>query len=247
MRVHGVCMECLWLCAWSAFVCVFDLVLWELKHGKRSVRGQAGTFVDLLEADTRVPKDCLLAAMDDSVGWRKRAMGVGGGGGGVDWGRPSSSSNSSSSSSSVSLSVICTWGKQSSLEFLQPWVTEMERWKQRKIRGSECESVGVVGWWSWWLSSYHFFCLCASFCLFLSLSLSLSLSVSVSLLHLALSGIHILITPYHTLFLFSRCKTTAADRCKRCQQSSQTNVPNPPVNPEAVSVLLALLAVSQPL
>ena len=39
-------------------------------------------FVDLLEADTGVPRDCLLAAMDDRVGWRKRAMGEGGGGGG---------------------------------------------------------------------------------------------------------------------------------------------------------------------
>ena len=37
-------------------------------------------FVELLEADTGVPTDCLLAAMDDRVGWRKRAMGRGGGG-----------------------------------------------------------------------------------------------------------------------------------------------------------------------
>ena len=55
------------------------------------VGGQARTFVDLLEADTGVPRDCLPAVMDDRVGWRKRAMGgrgvgvVGGGGdGGVD-------------------------------------------------------------------------------------------------------------------------------------------------------------------
>ena len=54
---------------------VSDLVLWEPKLGKRSVGGQAGTFVDLLEADTRVPRDCLLAEMDERVGWRKRAMG----------------------------------------------------------------------------------------------------------------------------------------------------------------------------
>ena len=42
------------------------------------------TFVDLLEADTGVPRDCLPAAMDDRVAWRKRAMGGrwGGGGGG---------------------------------------------------------------------------------------------------------------------------------------------------------------------
>ena len=43
-------------------------------YGKRSVGGQARTFVDLLEADTEVPRDCLPAAMDDRVGWRKRAM-----------------------------------------------------------------------------------------------------------------------------------------------------------------------------
>ena len=53
---------------------VSDLVLWESKHGKRSVGGQARTFVDLLEVDTGVPRD-LPAAMDDRVGWRKRAMG----------------------------------------------------------------------------------------------------------------------------------------------------------------------------
>ena len=52
-----------------------DLILWEPKHGKRSVGGQARTFVDLLEADTGVPRGCLLAAMDERVGWRKRAVG----------------------------------------------------------------------------------------------------------------------------------------------------------------------------
>ena len=40
--------------------------------GKRSVGGQAGTFVDLLEADTGVPRDCLPATTDDRVVWRKR-------------------------------------------------------------------------------------------------------------------------------------------------------------------------------
>ena len=57
---------------------------------KRSVGGQARTYVDLLEVDTGVP-----SAVDDRVGWRKRAMegergrvvgvvgGGGGGGGGV--------------------------------------------------------------------------------------------------------------------------------------------------------------------
>ena len=52
-----------------------DLFLWEPKYGKRSVGGQAHTFVDLLEADTDVPRDCMPAVMDDKVGWRKRAMG----------------------------------------------------------------------------------------------------------------------------------------------------------------------------
>ena len=55
---------------------VSDLVLREPKHGKRSVGGQSRTSVDLLEADTGVPRDCLPVAMDDRVGWRKRPMGV---------------------------------------------------------------------------------------------------------------------------------------------------------------------------
>ena len=55
---------------------VSDLVLWELRHGKRSVGGQACTFVHLLEADTGVPRDSLSAVMGDRVGWRKRALGV---------------------------------------------------------------------------------------------------------------------------------------------------------------------------
>ena len=71
---------------------VSDLVLWEPKHGKRSVGRRAHTFVDLLEADTGVPRGCLLAVMDGRVGWRKKAGVRGGGGGwGVNWGRPSSS------------------------------------------------------------------------------------------------------------------------------------------------------------
>ena len=36
-------------------------LLWEPKHGKRSVGGQARTFVDLLEVDTGVPRDFLTA------------------------------------------------------------------------------------------------------------------------------------------------------------------------------------------
>ena len=50
------------------------LVLWEPKRGKRSVGGQARTFVDLLEADTGVSRDCLPAAMGGRVVWRKKAM-----------------------------------------------------------------------------------------------------------------------------------------------------------------------------
>ena len=53
---------------------VSDLFLWEPKHGKSSVGGQARKFVDLLEADTVVARDCLLAVMVDMIGWRKRAM-----------------------------------------------------------------------------------------------------------------------------------------------------------------------------
>ena len=71
---------------------VFNLIELQLyvghlapKHGKRSVRRQVRTFVDLLEADTGVPRDCLPAAMDARVGWRIRAgEGRGGGGGVVD-------------------------------------------------------------------------------------------------------------------------------------------------------------------
>ena len=37
---------------------VSDLVLCKPKHGKRSVGGQARTFVDLPEVDTGVPRDC---------------------------------------------------------------------------------------------------------------------------------------------------------------------------------------------
>ena len=38
------------------------MVLWEPKNGKRGVGGRARTFVDLLEADIGVPRDCLAAA-----------------------------------------------------------------------------------------------------------------------------------------------------------------------------------------
>ena len=69
-------------CCGSKNEVVSDSVLWEPKHGKRRVGGQILTFVDLLEADTGVPRDCFLAAIDDRVGWRNRAMGEEGGGGG---------------------------------------------------------------------------------------------------------------------------------------------------------------------
>ena len=54
---------------------VCDLVLWEPRHGKKSIVGQACICVDLLEADSRAPRDCFPAAMDDRVGWRKSTMG----------------------------------------------------------------------------------------------------------------------------------------------------------------------------
>ena len=57
-----------------------DLVFWERKHGKRCVGGQAHTFVNLMEVDTGVHRDCLLPAMDRSngVGWREsRSRGEG--------------------------------------------------------------------------------------------------------------------------------------------------------------------------
>ena len=63
-------------CWRSKYDVVSDLVLWEPKHGKRSVRGQARTFVDVLEEDTGVSRHCFSAAMDDRVGWREKAMGV---------------------------------------------------------------------------------------------------------------------------------------------------------------------------
>ena len=53
------------------------MCVWKPKHGKRSVGGQARTFLDLLEVDTGVPRDCLPAAMDDRVGWRKKDRGSG--------------------------------------------------------------------------------------------------------------------------------------------------------------------------
>ena len=40
-----------------------------------SYKERQRTFVDLLEAGTVVPTDCLPTAVADRVGWRKRAMG----------------------------------------------------------------------------------------------------------------------------------------------------------------------------
>ena len=48
-----------------------------------SVCERARIFVDLLEADTGVPRDCWPAAMNDRVGWRKTTGRQGRGGG---WG-----------------------------------------------------------------------------------------------------------------------------------------------------------------
>ena len=44
---------------------VSNLVLWEPKHGQKSIVGQACTFVAVLEGDTGVPRDC-------SSGWRQQ-------------------------------------------------------------------------------------------------------------------------------------------------------------------------------
>ena len=44
------------------------------KNEDRSVEGQARTFVDLLKADTGVPRDYLQTVMYDRVGWRKRVI-----------------------------------------------------------------------------------------------------------------------------------------------------------------------------
>ena len=52
------------------------MVLWELKHGKRSVGRQAHTFVVLLKADTGVPRDCLPAVMDDWLAGKREPWGV---------------------------------------------------------------------------------------------------------------------------------------------------------------------------
>ena len=42
---------------------------------KGALEDRARTFVELLEAHTGVPRNCLPAAMDDRVGRRKKAMG----------------------------------------------------------------------------------------------------------------------------------------------------------------------------
>ena len=55
---------------------IHDLILWEPKHGRRSVGGQLFTFVDQLEEDTGIPKEFLPSAMEDREGWRKRVMAI---------------------------------------------------------------------------------------------------------------------------------------------------------------------------
>ena len=73
-----------------------DLVLWEPKHGKRSVGGQARTFVDLLTCWRRTPRSqettCQQRWMTGLAGERQPWWGRVGGGG--NWGWPSSSSSS---------------------------------------------------------------------------------------------------------------------------------------------------------
>ena len=53
----------------------------EASDGIKNVGGQTRTFVDLLEANTGVPRYYLPAATDDRVGWREPAERGGGGGG----------------------------------------------------------------------------------------------------------------------------------------------------------------------
>ena len=53
---------------------VHQLILWEPKHGRRSVGGQLRTYVDQLESDTGIPRENLANAMEDREGWRKRVM-----------------------------------------------------------------------------------------------------------------------------------------------------------------------------
>ena len=51
---------------------VRDLVVWELKHGKRSVEGQACTFINQLEEETGVPETaCWQRWMTGLAGERK--------------------------------------------------------------------------------------------------------------------------------------------------------------------------------
>ena len=58
-----------------------DLVLWEPKHGKRSIEGQACTFVDLLEVHSGVPQWWITGLAGEREPW------------GVNWGIPSSSNS----------------------------------------------------------------------------------------------------------------------------------------------------------
>ena len=50
---------------------VHELILWEPKHGKRSVGGQKRTYIDQLEQDTGIPRENLACEMDDREGWKK--------------------------------------------------------------------------------------------------------------------------------------------------------------------------------
>ena len=53
---------------------VHQLILWEPKHGNRSVGGQQRTYVDQLESDTGINRENLANAMEDREEWRKRVL-----------------------------------------------------------------------------------------------------------------------------------------------------------------------------
>ena len=67
LRFSGHCFR-------SKHEVVHQLILWEPKHGSRSVGGQLRTYIDQLESDTGIPRENLANAMEDREGWRKRVM-----------------------------------------------------------------------------------------------------------------------------------------------------------------------------
>ena len=67
LRFSGHCFR-------SKHEVVHQLILWEPKHGSRSVGGQLRTYIDQLESDTGIPRENLANAMEDREGWRKKVM-----------------------------------------------------------------------------------------------------------------------------------------------------------------------------